>query len=242
MGKPYQRVLLKLSGEALMGNLAYGIDPAIVDAIAQEIAGVVEQGIQLAIVVGGGNIFRGVKGASAGMDRATADYIGMIATIMNAMTLQDALERIDVPTRVQTAISMQELAEPYIRRRAIRHLEKNRVVIFGGGSGNPFFTTDTTAALRAAEISAEVLFKATKVDGVYDSDPATNPDAKRYNSLTYSHVLAKDLKVMDGTAIALCKDNNIPIMVFNLSVRGNINRAMVGEPIGTIVGDSCEVS
>ncbi|MEL6351207.1 MAG: UMP kinase [Cyanobacteria bacterium J06627_28] len=242
MGKPYQRVLLKLSGEALMGDLAYGIDPAIVDAIAQEIAGVVEQGIQLAIVVGGGNIFRGVKGASAGMDRATADYIGMIATIMNAMTLQDALERIDVPTRVQTAISMQELAEPYIRRRAIRHLEKNRVVIFGGGSGNPFFTTDTTAALRAAEISAEVLFKATKVDGVYDSDPATNPDAKRYNSLTYAHVLAKDLKVMDGTAIALCKDNNIPIMVFNLSVRGNINRAMMGEPIGTIVGDSCEVS
>ncbi|MEL6259943.1 MAG: UMP kinase [Cyanobacteria bacterium J06626_6] len=242
MGKPYQRVLLKLSGEALMGSLAYGIDPAIVDAIAQEIAGVVEQGIQLAIVVGGGNIFRGVKGASAGMDRATADYIGMIATVMNAMTLQDALERINVPTRVQTAISMQELAEPYIRRRAIRHLEKNRVVIFGGGSGNPFFTTDTTAALRAAEISAEVLFKATKVDGVYDSDPATNPDAKRYKSLTYSHVLAKDLKVMDGTAIALCKDNNIPIMVFNLSVRGNINRAMMGEPIGTIVGESCEVS
>ncbi|MGD1899346.1 MAG: UMP kinase [Phormidesmis sp.] len=242
MGKPYQRVLLKLSGEALMGSLAYGIDPAIVDAIAQEIAGVVEQGIQLAIVVGGGNIFRGVKGSSAGMDRATADYIGMIATIMNAMTLQDALERINVPTRVQTAISMQELAEPYIRRRAIRHLEKNRVVIFGGGSGNPFFTTDTTAALRAAEISAEVLFKATKVDGVYDSDPETNPDAKRYQSLTYSHVLAKDLKVMDGTAIALCKDNNIPIMVFNLSVRGNINRAMMGEPIGTIVGESCEVS
>ncbi|MEL6554006.1 MAG: UMP kinase [Cyanobacteria bacterium J06621_11] len=242
MGKPYQRVLLKLSGEALMGDLAYGIDPAIVDAIAQEIAGVVEQGIQLAIVVGGGNIFRGVKGASAGMDRATADYIGMIATIMNAMTLQDALERINVPTRVQTAISMQELAEPYIRRRAIRHLEKNRVVIFGGGSGNPFFTTDTTAALRAAEISAEVLFKATKVDGVYDSDPAKNPDAKRYQSLTYSHVLAKDLKVMDGTAIALCKDNNIPIMVFNLSVRGNINRAMMGEPIGTIVGESCEIS
>ena len=242
MGKPYQRVLLKLSGEALMGELAYGIDPGIVDAIAKEISGVVEQGIELAIVVGGGNIFRGVKGSSAGMDRATADYIGMIATIMNAMTLQDALERIDVPTRVQTAISMQELAEPYIRRRAIRHLEKGRVVIFGGGSGNPFFTTDTTAALRAAEINAEVLFKATKVDGVYDSDPATHPDAKRYNSLTYSHVLAKDLKVMDSTAIALCKDNNIPIMVFNLSVRGNINRAMTGESIGTIVGESCEVS
>ena len=242
MGKPYQRVLLKLSGEALMGELAYGIDPGIVDAIAQEISSVVAQGIQLAIVVGGGNIFRGVKGASAGMDRATADYIGMIATVMNAMTLQDALERLDVPTRVQTAISMQELAEPYIRRRAIRHLEKGRVVIFGGGSGNPFFTTDTAAALRAAEISAEVLLKATKVDGVYDSDPVTNPDAKRYNSLTYSHVLAKDLKVMDGTAIALCKDNNIPIVVFNLSVRGNINRAMAGEPIGTIVGESCEVS
>ncbi|MGB3297869.1 MAG: UMP kinase [Phormidesmis sp.] len=241
-GKPYQRVLLKLSGEALMGELAYGIDPGIVDAIAQEISGVVAQGIQLAIVVGGGNIFRGVKGASAGMDRATADYIGMIATVMNAMTLQDALERVEVPTRVQTAISMQELAEPYIRRRAIRHLEKGRVVIFGGGSGNPFFTTDTAAALRAAEISAEVLFKATKVDGVYDSDPALNPDAKRYKSLTYSHVLAKDLKVMDGTAIALCKDNNIPIMVFNLSVRGNINRAMAGEPIGTIVGESCEVN
>lgn len=241
MGKPYQRVLLKLSGEALMGELAYGIDPGIVDAIAQEISIVVRQGIQLAIVVGGGNIFRGVKGASAGMDRATADYIGMIATVMNAMTLQDALERLDVPTRVQTAISMQELAEPYIRRRAIRHLEKGRVVIFGGGSGNPFFTTDTAAALRAAEISAEVLLKATKVDGVYDSDPVTNPDAKRYSSLTYSHVLAKDLKVMDGTAIALCKDNNIPIVVFNLSVRGNINRAMAGEPIGTIVGESCEV-
>jgi uridylate kinase len=242
MGKPYQRVLLKLSGEALMGDLAYGIDPAIVDAIAQEIAGVVAQGIQLAIVVGGGNIFRGVKGAAAGMDRATADYIGMIATIMNAMTLQDALERIEVPTRVQTAISMQELAEPYIRRRAIHHLEKNIVVIFGGGSGNPFFTTDTTAALRAAEIGAEVVFKATKVDGVYDSDPATNPNAKRYSSLTYSHVLEKDLKVMDGTAIALCKDNNIPIMVFDLSVRGNINRAVMGEPIGTIVGESCEIS
>jgi uridylate kinase len=242
MGKPYQRVLLKLSGEALMGDLAYGIDPAIVDAIAQEIAEVTEHGIQLAIVVGGGNIFRGVKGASAGMDRATADYIGMIATVMNAMTLQDALERVDVPTRVQTAISMQELAEPYIRRRAIRHLEKGRVVIFGGGSGNPFFTTDTAAALRAAEISAEVLFKATKVDGVYDSDPATNPNAKRYNSLTYNHVLTKDLQVMDGTAIALCKDNNIPIMVFNLSVRGNINRAMMGEPIGTIVGEACEIS
>lgn len=241
MGNTYKRVLLKLSGEALMGDLAYGIDPAMVDSIAQEISDVMQQGIEMAIVVGGGNLFRGIRGAAAGMDRATADYIGMLATIMNAMTLQEALERIGVPTRMQTAISMQEIAEPYIRRRAIRHLEKNRVVIFGGGSGNPFFTTDTTAALRAAEINAEVLFKATKVDGVYDCDPVTNPNAKLYRSLTYSHVLAEDLKVMDGTAIALCKDNNIPIMVFNLSVSGNVRRAVMGESIGTIVGESCEI-
>jgi uridylate kinase len=242
MGNTYQRVLLKLSGEALMGDLAYGIDPDVVQSIAEDIAEAVKNGLQIAIVVGGGNIFRGIKGAAAGMDRATADYIGMIATIMNAMTLQDALERMDVPTRVQTAISMQEVAEPYIRRRAIRHLEKGRVVIFGAGSGNPFFTTDTTAALRAAEINAEVLFKATQVDGVYDADPKTNPNARRYNSLTYSHVLTNDLKVMDSTAIALCKDNSIPIMVFDLSVRGNIGRAMTGESIGTIVGGSCDVS
>ena len=241
MGKPYQRVLLKLSGEALMGELPYGIDPTVVQSIAQEISEVRAQGMQIAIVVGGGNIFRGVKGAAAGMDRATADYIGMIATVMNAMTLQDALEQIDIPTRVQTAISMQEVAEPYIRRRAIRHLEKGRVVIFGAGSGNPFFTTDTTAALRAAEIDAEVIFKATKVDGVYDSDPAKNPEAKRYESLTYSHVLANDLRVMDGTAIALCKENDIPIMVFNLFEKGNIVRAVKGEPVGTIVGGSCAV-
>jgi uridylate kinase len=238
----YHRVLLKLSGEALMGNLGYGIDPKVVADIAQEIAEVINQGVQLAVVVGGGNIFRGVKASAAGMDRATADYIGMIATVMNAMTLQDALEQIEIPTRVLTAIAMQEVAEPYIRRRAIRHLEKGRVVIFGAGSGNPFFTTDTTAALRAAEIDAEVVFKATKVDGVYDEDPAVNPKARRYNSLTYSHVLAKDLKVMDSTAIALCKDNNIPIMVFDLSVSGNIVRAINGEPVGTIVGGSCEVS
>ncbi|ASC71336.1 Uridylate kinase [Halomicronema hongdechloris C2206] len=241
MGKTYQRVLLKLSGEALMGTMSYGIDGTVVQTIAQEIADVVRSGVQIAIVVGGGNIFRGIKGAAAGMDRATADYIGMIATVMNAMTLQDALEQMGVPTRVQTAIAMQEVAEPYIRRRAIRHLEKNRVVIFGAGSGNPFFTTDTTAALRAAEINADVVFKATQVDGVYDCDPKLNPDAKRYQSLTYSHVLAHDLKVMDSTAIALCKDNNIPIMVFDLSRRGNIHRAVVGESIGTIVGDSCEV-
>jgi uridylate kinase len=242
MGMAYRRVLLKLSGEALMGELAYGIDPLVVQEIAQEVAGLVSEGVEVAIVVGGGNIFRGVKGAAAGMDRATADYIGMIATVMNAMTLQDALEQIEVPTRVLTAIEMQEVAEPYIRRRAIRHLEKGRVVIFGAGSGNPFFTTDTTAALRAAEINAEVVFKATKVDGVYDSDPHKNPNAKRYQSLTYSHVLTQDLRVMDGTAIALCKDNNIPIIVFDLSVKGNIRRAVMGESIGTIVGGSCEIT
>ncbi|MBF2046721.1 MAG: UMP kinase [Leptolyngbya sp. IPPAS B-1204] len=242
MGLTYQRVLLKLSGEALMGNLAYGIDPAVVQSIAQEITDIVAEGVQTAIVVGGGNIFRGVKGAAAGMDRATADYIGMIATVMNAMTLQDALEQNGVPTRVLTAIEMQEVAEPYIRRRAIRHLEKGRVVIFGAGSGNPFFTTDTTAALRAAEINAEVVFKATKVDGVYDADPTTNPNARRFQSLTYGHVLTQDLRVMDTTAIALCKDNNIPIIVFDLSVPGNIRRAVMGEAIGTIVGGSCEIS
>lgn len=242
MGNTYQRVLLKLSGEALMGTLPYGIDPTIVQGIAEEISDVASRGIQVAIVVGGGNIFRGVKGAAAGMDRATADYIGMIATVMNAMTLQDALEQMNVPTRVQTAISMQELAEPYIRRRAMRHLEKGRVVIFGAGSGNPFFTTDTTAALRAAEIDANIIMKATKVDGVYDSDPKVNPDAKRFQSLTYGHVLTHDLKVMDSTAIALCKDNDIPILVFDLSVSGNIRRALLGESIGTIVGGSCGVS
>lgn len=225
-----------------MGDLGYGIDPLVVTEIAQEIADVVKSGVQTAIVVGGGNIFRGVKASAAGMDRATADYIGMIATVMNAMTLQDALERMEIPTRVQTAIAMQEVAEPYIRRRAIRHLEKGRVVIFGAGSGNPFFTTDTTAALRAAEIDAEVIFKATKVDGIYDSDPKINPNARRYQSLTYGHVLTQDLRVMDSTAIALCKENNIPIVVFDLSVRGNIVRAAKGEPVGTIVGGFCEVN
>ncbi len=241
MGITYRRILLKLSGEALMGDLSYGIDPAVVNGIAEEVSEIAATGVQIAIVVGGGNIFRGVKGAAAGMERATADYIGMIATVMNAMTLQDALEHMGVPTRVQTAIAMQEVAEPYIRRRAIRHLEKGRVVVFGAGSGNPFFTTDTTAALRAAEIGADVLFKATKVDGVYDADPAHHPEAKRFKSLTYSHVLTHDLKVMDSTAISLCKDNNIPIIVFDLSVAGNVRRAVMGESIGTIVGGLCEV-
>jgi uridylate kinase len=238
----YRRVLLKLSGEALMGDLGYGIDPQVVADIAKEISEVVKIGIQIAIVVGGGNIFRGVKASAAGMDRATADYVGMIATVMNAMTLQDALEQMEIPTRVQTAIAMQEIAEPYIRRKAIRHLEKGRVVIFGAGSGNPFFTTDTTAALRAAEIEAEVIFKATKVDGIYDSDPKLNPQARRYTSLTYGHVLSHDLRVMDGTAIALCKENNIPIIVFDLSVNGNIIRSVSGEQIGTLVGGNCEVN
>ena len=242
MGTHYRRVLLKLSGEALMGNMGYGIDPEIVKRIGSEVAEVVATGVQMAIVVGGGNIFRGVKAAAGGMDRATADYIGMIATVMNSLTLQDSLERIGLQTRVQTAIAMQEVAEPYIRRRAIRHLEKGRVVIFGAGSGNPFFTTDTTAALRAAEIDAEVIFKATKVDGVYDADPHIHPEAKRYQSLNYGHVLTNDLRVMDSTAIALCKENNIPILIFDISVKGNIYRAVMGESIGTLVGGSCEIS
>jgi uridylate kinase len=238
----YKRILLKLSGEALMGDLAYGIDPDIVKRIAKEIADLRETGIEIAIVVGGGNIFRGLKGAAAGMERATADYVGMIATVMNAMALQDALERINVPTRVQTAIEMQQIAEPYIRRRAIRHLEKGRVVVFGAGSGNPFFTTDTTAALRASEINADVLFKATKVDGVYDCDPKTNPQAKRFTSLNYSYVLAHELAVMDSTAIALCKEQQTTIVVFDMFEEGNIHRAAMGEPVGTTIGGSCEVS
>ena len=226
----YARALLKLSGEALMGNQGYGIDPAIVQAIATDVAKVVATGTQLAIVVGGGNIFRGLKGSAAGMDRATADYVGMLATVMNAITLQDGLERAGIPTRVQTAIEMQEVAEPYIRRRAMRHLEKGRVVVFGAGCGNPFFTTDTAAALRAAEISADVVFKATKVDGVYDKDPHQFPDAVRYDSLTFQQVLSGELAVMDSTAIALCKDNNIPIVVFNLFEPGNIGRAVPVNP------------
>ena len=202
----YSRALIKLSGEALMGEKPYGIDPEIVSSIAKDVSKVVERGTQLAIVVGGGNIFRGLKGSAAGMDRATADYVGMLATVMNAITLQDGLERAGVPTRVQSAIEMQQIAEPYIRRRAIRHLEKGRVVVFGGGCGNPFFTTDTTAALRAAEINAEVIFKATKVDGVYDKDPQKFPDAVKYKKLTFQDVLTREIGVMDSTAIALCKD------------------------------------
>tara|TARA_Y100001968_G_scaffold302840_1_gene316493 strand:+ start:2930 stop:3643 length:714 start_codon:yes stop_codon:yes gene_type:complete len=234
----YQRVLLKLSGEALMGEKPYGIDPAIVHSIAADVSKVVANGTQLAIVVGGGNIFRGLKGSAAGMDRATADYVGMLATVMNAITLQDGLEQRGVATRVQSAIEMQQVAEPYIRRRAIRHLEKGRVVVFGGGCGNPFFTTDTTAALRAAEINADVVFKATKVDGVYDRDPKRFKDAMKYENLTFQEVLSKEIAVMDSTAIALCKDNNIPIVVFNLFEKGNIGKAVNGETIGSRISNS----
>ena len=234
----YSRALIKLSGEALMGEKPYGIDPEIVQSIANDVSKVVENGTQIAIVVGGGNIFRGLKGSAAGMDRATADYVGMLATVMNAITLQDGLERTGVPTRVQSAIDMQQIAEPYIRRRAIRHLEKGRVVVFGGGCGNPFFTTDTTAALRAAEINAEVVFKATKVDGVYDRDPKKFSDAIKYDNLTFQEVLANEIGVMDSTAIALCKDNKIPIVVFNIFKPGNIAKAISGEPIGSRISNS----
>ncbi len=234
----YSRVLLKLSGEALMGSKPYGIDPEIVRSIAKDVSKVVADGTQLAIVVGGGNIFRGLKGSSEGMDRATADYVGMLATVMNAITLQDGLERSGVPTRVQTAIEMQQIAEPYIRRRAIRHLEKGRVVVFGGGCGNPFFTTDTTSALRAAEINADVIFKATKVDGVYSKDPKKYSDAIKYDSLSFQDVLSQEIAVMDSTAIALCKDNNIPIIVFNIFEPGNINKAVAGEAIGSRIANS----
>ncbi len=244
MSAKYRRILLKLSGEALMGDRSFGIDPAIVQSIALEVSEIVRDGVEVAIVVGGGNIFRGMQGAAAGMDRATADYIGMIATVMNALTLQDALEHLEQPveTRVMTAIAMQEVAEPYIRRRAISHLENKRVVIFGAGSGNPFFTTDTTAALRGAEIDAEVIFKATRVDGIYDSDPMLNPNAKRHNTLTYEYILSHNLKVMDTTAFTICQENHIPLVVFDLGVVGNIRRAVMGELIGTYVGENCEVN
>ena len=231
----YKRVLLKLSGEALQGEQGYGIDPKVISEIASQIAEIVDGGIELAITVGGGNIFRGLAGAASGMDRAQADYIGMLATIMNALALQEGLERAGVFTRVQSAISMQEVAEPYIRRKAIRHLEKGRVVIFAGGTGNPYFTTDTTAALRACEINAEAILKATQVDGIYDSDPRTNPDATKFDKISYMEVLSRELHVMDSTATTLCMDNDIPIIVFNLHKPGNIDRVLKGEHVGTTV-------
>lgn len=236
MSQPvYRRVLLKLSGEALQGDEGFGISPPVLESIAGQVKEVYDLGVELAVVIGGGNIFRGIKASAQGMDRANADYMGMLATIMNAIALQDAFEKAGVPTRVQTAIEVQELAEPYIRRRAMRHLEKGRLVIFGGGTGNPFFTTDTAAALRAIEINADAILKATKVDGVYDSDPMENPQAKRFDRLTYLDVLRDNLRVMDHTAISLCKENGLPIVVFNLTEPGNIMRVIVGEDIGTVV-------
>ena len=231
----YERVLLKLSGEALQGEGVYGIDPKVVDMIAESVKEIVDGGVQLAIVVGGGNIFRGMAGAASGMDRAQADYIGMLATAMNALALREGFERAGIPSRVQSAIDMQEIAEPYIRNRAIRHLEKGRVVIFACGTGKPYFTTDTAAALRACEINAQAMLKATQVDGVYDSDPRTNPNAKRFEVITHKEVLEKELHVMDSTAAALLKDNGMPIIVFNLHKQGNIARVLRGENIGTIV-------
>ena len=233
--EPYKRILLKLSGEALAGGAGYGIDTQVLNDLAAEIKAVHETGVQIGIVVGGGNIFRGVKGATEGMDRASADYMGMLATVMNCIALQDVLERQGVSTRVQSAIEIRELAEPYIRRRAVRHLEKNRVVIFGAGTGNPYFTTDTTAALRAMETGAQVVLKATKVDGIYDSDPKKNPGAQRFAELSYIEVLNRGLQVMDSTAISLCMDNRLPIVVFDLHERGSLRRVIAGEAVGTLV-------
>ena len=235
--KKYKRVVLKLSGEALAGDKGFGIDPHVVDALAAQIQKVTESGLEVAIVNGGGNIWRGLSGSSKGMDRATADYMGMLATVINSLALQDALENRGVATRVQTAIEMRQVAEPYIRRKAIRHMEKERVVIFAAGTGNPYFSTDTTAALRAAEIEADAILMAKKgVDGVYDSDPRTNPDAKKFDRLNYLDVIQKKLAVMDSTAISLCMDNNIPIIVFNIDGEDNIYRVALGEEIGTVVG------
>ena len=231
----YRRVLLKLSGEALAGNQGYGIDPATLTAIAREVKEVVDLGVQLALVIGGGNIFRGLAASSKGMDRSSADYMGMLATVINSLAMQDALEKIGVLTRVQSAIAMSEVAEPYIRRRAMRHLEKGRVVIFGAGTGNPYFTTDTAASLRAMEIGADVILKGTKVDGVYTADPKKDPAAVKFEQLTYIDVLRKGLQVMDATAISLCMDNQLPIVVFDITTQGNVKRLVMGDKIGTIV-------
>ena len=231
----YKRVLLKLSGEALMGENDYGIDPVVTERLAREIKSLHEDGIEVGVVVGGGNIFRGMAGAAKGMDRAQADYMGMLATVMNALALQDAFERVDCACRVMSAIQMNEVCEPYIRRRAMNHLAKGDVVIFAAGSGNPYFTTDTAASLRACEIDADCLIKATKVNGIYDKDPVANPDAVRFDKITYHDVLVRGLQVMDATAAALCQDNRMPIIVLNIEGEGNIKRALAGEPIGTVV-------
>lgn len=234
-GFQYHRVLLKLSGEALSGESGYSIDPGIVHSIAGQVKELNENGIEVAVVVGGGNIFRGLAASARGMDRSTGDYIGMLATVMNSLALQDALENKGVNTRVQSAISMHEVAEPYIRRRAMRHLEKGRVVIFAAGTGNPYFSTDTAATLRALEIGADAILKATKVDGVYDSDPVVNPNARKFKKITYKEALNKDIKVMDSTAVSLAMDNRLPIIVFNLREQGNIKKVVQGETIGTLM-------
>ncbi len=232
----YQRVLIKLSGEALQGDQGHGISPESLEGFAREIAEIQQTGVEVAIVIGGGNIFRGVAGSTAGMDRASADYMGMLATVINGLALQDAIEQCGVPTRVQTALEIKEVAEPYIRRRATRHLEKGRVVIFGAGTGNPYVTTDTAAALRAMECHAEVILKATNVDGVYDADPQEDPSAQRFDRLTYIDVLSENLRVMDSTAVSLCMDNDLPIIVFDLNRPGNMRRVVFGSDIGTWIG------
>ena len=231
----YQRILLKLSGEVLAGEGSFGIDPARVASLAAEVAEVARTGLQLGLVVGGGNFFRGVAAAARNIDRVSADHMGMLATVINALALQDALEKQGIPTRVMTAIQMHQVAEPYIRRRAIRHMEKGRIVIFAAGTSNPYFSTDTAAVLRALEIKADIIAKATRVDGVYDKDPLTNPDAVRYAEISYLDVLAKALRVIDASAVAMCRDNRLPIVVFNLNVHGNIMRMAMGEPIGTVI-------
>lgn len=235
MSSKYKRILLKLSGEALAGSQGHGISTPVIKQIAQDVAEAYKTGVQIGLVIGGGNIFRGIAASAEGMDRASSDYMGMLATCINALALQDALEKEGIPTRVQSAIEMAEIAEPYIRRRAIRHLEKGRIVIFGAGTGNPYFTTDTAASLRAMEINAEILMKATKVDGIYDKDPKKHPDAKKFDEIKYMDVLTKGLEVMDSTAISLCRDNKLPILTFDLGLRGNILKAVRGENIGTIV-------
>ncbi|CAM4252767.1 uridylate kinase [Saccharibacillus endophyticus] len=241
MQPAFKRVVLKVSGESLAGQNGYGIDGLMISDIAEQIKEVVELGVEVAVVCGGGNIWRGIAGSASGIDRSTADYMGMLATVMNSLALQDALESIDVPTRVQTSIAMQQIAEPYIRRRAIRHLEKGRVVIFAAGTGNPFFSTDTTAALRAAEIEAEVILMAkNKVDGVYSADPFIDPTAEKFEQLTYMEVISRNLGVMDSTASSLCMDNNIPLIVFAITEQGNIKRVVLGEKIGTIVKGSVD--
>jgi uridylate kinase len=231
----YKRILLKISGEALAGQLGQGINPQVIQQIAQDVAEAHKSGVEMGLVIGGGNIFRGVSASAQGMDRASSDYMGMLATVINALALQDALEKENVPTRVQSAIAMAEIAEPYIRRKAIRHLEKGRIVIFGAGTGNPYFTTDTAASLRAMEINAQIIMKATKVDGIYDKDPKKHPDAKKFDKITYMDVLNRGLEVMDSTAISLCMDHKLPILTFDLMKKGNILKATKGEAIGTLV-------